>query len=221
MTLYARQTGNLCPYFNDFRLTTETIVSALPPAEMSLKKAAELRLAKFKMMERGLIGDNFSAVALGCATCKACIPLRINVGKYISNKKLGANTRRNQDLVDNLTFTEVEFSLRQHGPELFALFKNYVQKRHPASLMGEFEYNDFLALALPQSHILTLKSQQGAILAAALLDIEDSPNIESSMHYYYPFYNTDSAHNARSLGTALWLTGIKHAQLRKVKHIYV
>lgn len=173
------------------------------------------------MMEQGLIGDNFSAIALSCAGCNACIPLRIKTKAYTATKTLQTAQRRNQDLIDNLSFTQAEFDMRLKGPELYTLFKKYMANRHPYSLMGEYDYHNFQAFAMPQSHLLTLRTTQGKILAAALLDIEDSPSVVRSMHFYYAFYDTDAAHKNRSLGTALWLAGIKHAQSRQIENIYV
>jgi arginine-tRNA-protein transferase len=188
---------------------------------MTFQKDADLRLAKFRMMEHGLIGSNYSAVAFDCGTCKACIPLRINIDRYAPTKALDANTRRNRDLTQTLDFTYAELSIRKHGPELYALFQTYMKNRHPASDMAEYSYEDFLVFALPQNHTLTLKDSNGKILAAAFLDIETNPSVYRSIHYYYAFYDPDAAHNPRSLGTALWLAGIKLAKERGFKHVYV
>lgn len=221
MPYYARKTAHLCSYFNGIRLTGETIVSGLPPADISFNRAAELRLAKFRMMEHGLIGDNFSAIALGCGTCKSCIPLRINLDSYAPTKSLEANARKNQDLKGGIDFTEGKFFLRGKSAELFKLFKSYIGARHAESDMANYTYDDFLAFALPQSHILTLEDSEGKILAAALLDIETDPSVHKAIHFHYAFYDPDTKYNSRSLGTALWLAGIKFAKERGFQHVYV
>lgn len=221
MTYYARKTGSLCTYFNGLRLTGETIVSGLPPSEISFKRAAELRIAKFRMMEQGLIGDNFSAIALGCGTCHACIPLRVNVKQFKPTKALQAVTRRNRDLIETFDFTESAIFKEKYGPELYSLFKRYIDKRHDHSKMSGYEYDDFLVFALPQNRILTLTTPTGKIVAAALMDMETDPSVHKSLHYYYAFYDPDSGFNPRSLGTALWLKGIEYAQKYGFEYIYV
>lgn len=222
MTYYARRTGNLCGYFNDFRATDETVVSGLPPSEITFEKAAQLRLDKFKLMENhGMIGDTFSAIALSCSNCYACIPLRINLQKFVLDdrlqrvKKVGLVYRHNLDFPDPVVLSE------HKSEEYFNLFSRYVRTRHQISKMASFNCDDFRSFILPQNRLLSVKDQSGKLVAAASIDVQYDPSLYRSMHFTYAFYDTDQAYKNKSLGTLLWALGVEHALHQKLDYIYV
>ncbi|MCD8496792.1 MAG: hypothetical protein LRZ85_01130 [Alphaproteobacteria bacterium] len=203
------------------RLAEETIVSGLAPSEISFKRAAELRFAKFKMMEQGLIGDNFSAIALECGSCKACLPLRINLKKFSLTEELAQIKNVNKDLTFSFDFPDSIVLSEKASREYYDLFTRYIRDRHPTSAMSEYDIDDFRAYLFAQNRILSVRDAEGKLVAASSIDVQYEPGLHRAMHFFYAFYDRGSEWIDRRLGTFLSIKGIELAQEQKMEHIYI
>lgn len=221
MVYYARTTWNLCPYFNDKRSTVEAVVTPVPPAQISYAQERELRLAKFRMMEQGLIGDTFSAIALSCLDCQACIPLRINLNKFTLNHGLQQVKKSGLIFDHSLDFPDPVVHSGEKSAEYFDLFSRYVKVRHPKSKFATYDQDGFRSYIFAQNRLLSLRDPAGKLVAAATVDVQYDPSLHKSMHFHYAFYDTDKAYKNKSLGTLLWILGVEHALRQGLEHIYV
>lgn len=222
MTFYARRTGNLCGYFNDFRATDETVVRGLPAEEVSFEKAAQLRFDKFRLMEdHGLIGDKFGAIALSCAGCHACVPLRINLSKFTLNHHLQQVKKAGLIFDHDLDFPDPVVLSEKLSKEYYDLFSRYVKTRHKSSQLTEYDVDDFRSLIFAQNRLLSVRDADGKLVAASTLDVQHDPRLYKSMHFHYAFYDTDQAYKNKSLGTLMWILGVEHALRQKLDYIYL
>lgn len=145
-----------------------------------------------------------------CASCDACVPVRVEVGGFAPSKSLRRVARRNADL----TATELP---ARGTEEQFQLFSRYLASRHGDGEMVEMDASDYRSMVedtVVDSSLIEFRDDQGQLLAVCLTDwIDQGPSA------VYSFFAPDAS--ARGLGTycVLWL--IEEARRRGDTFVYL
>lgn len=144
-----------------------------------------------------------------CESCRACVPLRVPVRDFESDKGQKRVWRRNRDLTLKVLPARFE-------PEHFRLYSRYLESRHPGGGMdgsGEAEYNQFLMSTWGRTSMLEFR--RGTELAAvAVTDV-----LPDALSAVYTFYDPGLA--GRSLGTYAILSQIEEARRGGLTWLYL
>ncbi len=140
----------------------------------------------------------------GCDKCSACIPVRINVREFRPNRAQRRALKRNEDL--SVTLEEPGFK-----NEHFALYRRYLQMRHPGGGMETDDpkrYMEFLTAPWADTWFVEFRAQR-TLLAVAIVD-----QLADGLSAVYTFF--EPCAGSRSLGTYAVLWEI--AQCRRMRH---
>lgn len=133
-----------------------------------------------------------------CASCNACVPLRVPVANFTPNRTQRRILKANEDL----TLSQQPAAFNEAHYELY---ERYITERHADGDMyppSRHQYETFLFS--PWSETSLLEFRQGDVLmAVAVIDI-----LTDGLSSVYTFFNPDYAE--RSLGT---LCVLKHIEL--------
>jgi arginine-tRNA-protein transferase len=144
-----------------------------------------------------------------CATCMACVPVRIDVQAFHPNRNQRRCNQRNTDLVA----AEVA---PDRAPALFDLYRRYLASRHPKGGMDDprpEDFDTFLKATWSPTRFLTL-SDASQLVAVAVTDV-----LQNGMSAVYTFYDPNAAR--RSLGTYCVLRQIDWARRLGLPHLYL
>lgn len=146
-----------------------------------------------------------------CASCQACVAVRIPVADFIPGRSQRRCFARNGMLVARVLPAE-------RTDEHFALYQRYLASRHPHGGMdghGTAEFEQFLVGQWSQSRFLELREPDThRLLAVAVTDV-----IEDALSAVYTFYEPDAG--LRSLGTLAILHQIAWARRDNRTHLYL
>jgi len=145
-----------------------------------------------------------------CRGCSACIPARVVATAYAPSKSLRRVSRKNADLA-------VHIRPPVATAEQYALFKRYLDDRHPGGEMARMTFADYeplVADSAVSTRVAEFRRPEGSLAAACVLDL-----LDDGTSAVYSFY--DPAEPGRSLGTAVidWL--IRTTADRFGDHVYL
>ncbi|MDP2228505.1 MAG: arginyltransferase [Moraxellaceae bacterium] len=144
-----------------------------------------------------------------CATCQACVPVRIPVDRFVPNRQQNRVWKRNQDL----TVTACDGSFRE---EHYELYEHYIAARHydgdmfPPSVE---QYASFLTSDWSDTRFYEFRLE-GRLLAVAVCDV-----LENGLSAVYTFFNPDES--ARSLGAFAILWQIEETKRLGLPSLYL
>jgi leucyl-tRNA---protein transferase len=153
-----------------------------------------------------------------CESCRACISVRVLVNEFRPNDSQRRAVRANVDLVG-------AFVAPKPTNEHFALFRAYLDARHPEGGMADMSSLDF-AMMVEDTHIdtqlveyrvrRTLEDQAGSgpLYAVCLTD-----RLADGLSLVYSFYAPH--HARRSLGAFVILDHIEKAKALGLPHVYL
>ncbi len=151
-----------------------------------------------------------------CESCRACVSVRVLVEDFRPNASQRRAARANADLVS-------AFTPPKPTNEHFALFRTYLDVRHPAGGMADMSSLDF-AMMVEDTHIDTQLVEyraraaegQGAgpLYAVCLTD-----RLADGLSLVYSFYAPH--HARRSLGAFVILDHIEKARALGLPHVYL
>ena len=152
-----------------------------------------------------------------CESCRACVSVRVLVDAFCPNKSQRRTMRANADLVGS-------FAPPKPTNEHFALFRAYLDARHPEGGMADMSSLDF-AMMVEDTHIDThlteyrvLRSGDdagpGRLYAVCLTD-----RLADGLSLVYSFYAPHQAR--RSLGSYVILDHIAKARELGLPHVYL
>lgn len=129
-----------------------------------------------------------------CDDCKACVPIRINVGQFEPSRTQLRIQKRHQNLlplVAELAWSE----------EHFSLYTRYQAHRHPNGGMDEDsrqQYGEFLLASRVNTRLVEFRDQEGVLQMVSIIDV-----LEQGLSSVYTFYDPEAR---GSLGTygILW-----------------
>ena len=144
-----------------------------------------------------------------CANCSACIPARIPVERFKTNRQQKRIWQRNQDL-------RVEDRTVLHGDEFYDLYARYIEGRHRDGDMyppTRQQFESFLTREWNITHYYCFYAGT-QLLAVAVVDM-----IESGLSAIYTFF--DPRESARSLGVYAVLWQIEMARRLNLPSVYL
>jgi leucyl-tRNA---protein transferase len=188
-----------CGYFGE--RTSQNLV--IDPASPHLPQIYDAALA------RGYRRAGGHVYHPRCPRCHACVPARIPVARFRASRTQRRCMSRNADL---------QFQLETAGftEERFALYRRYLELRHPGGGMDDPDPEDFsrfLFTGWSPTAFLELR-HEGRLLAVAVTDI--TPRGLSAVYTFY-----DPSEEDRGLGTYAILRQIEVARERGLSHLYL
>ncbi len=164
------------------------------------------------MLERGWRRFGCTFFRPGCATCKECRSLRVQVPSFEKTRAMQRTSRRNQDL--EITLGPPELTL-----EHLELFERYHAARTEERgwRRRETTAEEYYLSFVDGAHLFGAELQlrlENRLIAVALVDI--LPRALSAIYCYY-----DPELKGRSLGTMAILIQIEIARRRQIPHIFL
>lgn len=155
-----------------------------------------------------------------CEQCRACVSVRVIVDEFRPSANLRRIARLNNDLIGAM------------GPakptgEQYALFRAYLEARHPDGGMADMSMLDF-SMMIEDSHIETrmieyrrkgpdhfiTRRGEGKLYGACLTD-----QLADGLSMVYSFFDPD--YDNRSLGAFMILDHIEKARRLNLPHLYL
>ena len=151
-----------------------------------------------------------------CENCRACVSVRVLVRDFTPSASQRRVLRANSKLVG-------EFTLAKPTGEQYALFRSYLDSRHPDGGMADMSMLDY-SMMIEDSHIDTLLTEYrprapgangvGPLVAACLTD-----RLADGLSLVYSFYAPQE--QRRSLGAYMILDHIEKARRLGLPHVYL
>lgn len=155
-----------------------------------------------------------------CENCRACVSVRVLVDDFAPSASQRRILRANSELVG-------EFTQAKPTGEQYALFRAYLDQRHPDGGMADMSMLDY-SMMIEDSHIDTLLTEyrprgsgpqsagrgEGPLIAACLTD-----RLADGLSLVYSFYAPQE--QRRSLGAFMILDHIAKARRLGLPHVYL
>jgi arginine-tRNA-protein transferase len=155
-----------------------------------------------------------------CENCRACVSVRVVVDEFKPNASQRRVLRANADLMG-------EAVPAKPTGEQYALFRAYLDSRHPDGGMADMSMLDY-SMMVEDSHIDTVFTEyrlrrvdpflaargEGALLAACLTD-----RLGDGLSLVYSFFAPQESR--RSLGSFMILDHIEKARRLGLPHVYL
>lgn len=144
-----------------------------------------------------------------CPGCRDCIPIRLEIDRFRPDRSQRRVWRMNEN---------IQMFTKSAGfePEHYALYRQYIQARHPAGGMDKDDpeqYRHFIQTDWCPTQLFELR-ENGQLLAVAVTD-----ELQNGLSSVYTFY--DPTKLTRGLGTYAILRQIEECRLRKLKWLYL
>ena len=189
-----------CPYLPD-RMERKIIT------ELSGGQATEL----FELLSRaGFRRSHSIAYRPACASCQACVPVRIDVANFHPSRSLRRVLARNADLVS-------EIRPAHPTQEQYQLFSRYLDLRHNDGEMvgmGPQDYASMIADSPIDTRMIEFRDAERNLIAACLTDWSSD-----GISAVYSFFAADQARN--SLGSFVVLRLIELARQTGLPYLYL
>jgi arginyl-tRNA--protein-N-Asp/Glu arginylyltransferase len=163
-----------------------------------------------RLMQVGFRRAQRFAYRPACPGCRACVPVRIPVARFVISRGWRRILRRNADLAAcerPLVATE----------EQFALFGRYLAGRHAEGGMSAMSWADYRAM-VDDSPVAGLVAEwrraDGSLIAVSLTD-----RCASGLSGVYKFFDPDEGR--RSLGSLIVLWHVERARALQLPFVYL
>jgi arginyl-tRNA--protein-N-Asp/Glu arginylyltransferase len=163
-----------------------------------------------QLMQVGFRRAQRFAYRPACPGCRACVPVRIPVARFVMTRSWRRILRRNADLVARerpLLATE----------EQFALFSRYVAGRHAEGGMAAMTWADYRSM-IDDSPVAGMVAEwrraDGSLIAVSLTD-----RCASGLSGVYKFFDPDEGR--RSLGSLIVLWHVERARELGLPFVYL
>lgn len=204
-----------CDYYDDgrpMRLAYSAYRPATPMWSQNREKCLDY---KFQLMREGFLSETFSACSTLCPSCRACVPLRVNLS--VPDTK---TQQRMSCEADDLYITS-------HRPgdlnpkemvQLYNLFIKYASTRHPKSKMLDFEPKNLIKIFMARTDLITIHDRPypGELVAFACVDRYKK---EGSLDHV--IYNPEANYKNISLGHLAWIKAVQWLRGEKATHMYI
>jgi arginyl-tRNA--protein-N-Asp/Glu arginylyltransferase len=144
-----------------------------------------------------------------CPKCSACTPSRVPVLAFAPGRRHRRCARANADL-------DVRIESAAFSDEAFALYRRYLQSRHPDGGMDRTDPEDFsrfLFAGWSRTQFLMLR-ERGTLVGCAVTDV-----VANGLSAVYTFYDPDQPR--RGLGMFAILSQIQWALRAGLPHLYL
>lgn len=144
-----------------------------------------------------------------CEHCQACVPVRVDVARFVPNRTQRRCLKRNRHLAAR--FLPLDFR-----DEHYALYRTYLGSRHSGGGMDKDEpeqYTQFLLSSNVDSVMVEFRDGETLVMVAVIDHVEDGVSA------VYTFF--DPAREQDSLGVYGVLWQIELARRLEVPHLYL
>ena len=144
-----------------------------------------------------------------CEACQACVPVRVEVDKFIPNRTQRRCRKRNHHLTAR--FLPLDFK-----DEHYALYRRYLGSRHAGGGMdkdGPEQYTQFLLSSNVDSVMVEFRDDETLVMVAVV------DQIENGLSAVYTFFDPDREQDSLGVYGVLWQ--IELAQRLEVSHLYL
>lgn len=189
-----------CPYLPG--RSERRLVTALDGRDAD-RRHEELMQAGFRRAQRFLYRP-------ACPGCRACVPVRIPVSRFIMSRSWRRILRYNADLA----VAEQHLIATQ---EQYALFARYLAGRHADGGMSSMSWQDYRAMVGDSpvtGMIAEWRRADGSLIAVSLTD-----RCESGLSGVYKFFDPDEGR--RSLGSHIVLWHVQRAVALGLPYVYL
>lgn len=163
-----------------------------------------------RLSQAGFRRSHSIAYAPVCAGCQACVPIRVPVQRFITDRTQRRLLRRHA----GMTIQEVP---PQATAEQYELFKRYQASRHASGDMAQMSASDYRAM-VEDSPVATslheFRDANGALLCVSLVD-----ELSDGLSAVYTFFETTDPR--ASYGTFSILVLIEETKRRNLPHLYL
>lgn len=145
-----------------------------------------------------------------CASCSACIPVRVPVNEFVDKRRHKRVIKRNQDI-------RIQARPPQLRDEYFKLYERYINERHsdgdmyPADLK---QFESFLVNGRNEATFYEFRDVQNTLLAVAVAD-----KLLDGLSAIYTFFEPDDRNRSLGVYAILWL--IHEARRLRLSHLYL
>jgi arginyl-tRNA--protein-N-Asp/Glu arginylyltransferase len=143
-----------------------------------------------------------------CRECTRCVPVRLDVRRFIADRSQRRCRRDNDDLQVTIE--------RKLGDEHYALYRRYLQSRHAGGGMDPQDrkaFHAFLECSWLDVRFWCFR-WHGELLAVAVVD-----HLPQALSAVYTFF--DPNEQSRGLGTLAVLEQIHQARIAGLDHVYL
>ncbi len=144
-----------------------------------------------------------------CASCKACIPIRIDAENFRPSREQRKCLRRNRDVAVELTD---RVDIEEHYP----LYERYIRARHSEGDMyppSRAQYQDFIGRPWHSTSFMEFRDR-GRLLGCAVTDW-----LRNGLSAIYTYFDPDEGR--RSLGTFAILKQLETVLVRGKRYVYL
>ncbi len=156
-----------------------------------------------------------------CETCNACVSVRVRVDEFRPGRSFKRIWAKNRDITG-------EVKPAKANPELYSLFRDYIDQRHAEGGMADMTVLDFASMVedsfvdtrvieyskKPALSLAGPDRRQGELVGAALCD-----ELSDGLSMIYSFFDPEEAD--RSLGTYMVLDHIERTRRRGLPYLYL
>ena len=188
-----------CSYLSDQEASTLFVD---PKANMDMMTYQRLSRAGFRRSGEYVYRPH-------CQACNKCVPVRIPVAQFSPNRSQRRSWKKNQDL-------QLRVLDAAYQDEHFALYRRYMQARHPGGGMDNEDpdaYRRVISAQWSESSLFEFRLN-GTLLAVAVVDV----GIDG-LSAVYTFFAPEAAH--RSLGCFAVLSQVAEARQRDLHWVYL
>jgi arginyl-tRNA--protein-N-Asp/Glu arginylyltransferase len=190
-----------CPYLEG--RFERRIVAELTPEQVRTGLFDDLTAAGFRRSHNMIYRP-------ACASCSACVPVRVLVERFAPRRSLKRTWRANQAV-------SVAVVPARATPEQFGLFRRYQRARHGDGDMALMTYADYKALveeSAAETKLLELRDPDGALVGCCLFD-----TTADGVSAVYSFYSAEN--EKRGLGSVIVMWLVEHARARGRPYVYL
>lgn len=211
-------TPRKCSYFPDeSRAAQMATLHQLPErGQYSTPPQKSSRELVRNLIPLGFLDAGLTAQFNACASCKQCVPARINIASFAPSRSQRRIIKRNQDLTTQIFTMHDEDGELALNIEHFRLFNTYARARHPQGSFSCMSFEHFKACFSNRDLIAESRNGDGKLMNCTVLTAGD--DYIYGVNFFYDV--KESKH--RSLGKYAVLTLLDALKdIEKMKHFYI
>ncbi len=162
-----------------------------------------------RLVQQGFRRSGLFTYRPHCDTCKACVPVRLDVDRHQANRNQRRAWRRHANL--RAFVAELAWST-----EHYALYLAYQQHRHPGGGMDEdsrTQYAQFLLTTRVNTRLVEFRDADNRLMMVSIIDV-----LDRGLSSVYTFYDPQAE---GSLGTYSILWQIAQCRMLNLPWLYL
>ncbi|MEK7945844.1 arginyltransferase [Pigmentiphaga sp. YJ18] len=144
-----------------------------------------------------------------CDGCRACVPVRVPVNRFLPNRTQARTWKRHADL-------QVFVAELAYSSEHYSLYQRYQSTRHRGGGMDQDsreQYAQFLLQSRVNTRLVEFRDRQGCLRMVSIMDV-----LSDGLSSVYTFFDPDMK---GSLGTWNILWQLEQCRLLELPHLYL